>query len=156
MTAAERGVFAFAQGDADQQRGHALGDRPHVVLRGGREVDDTEIFAGEAPVCARQVVFRHELAAARDHDGVDIGAGPLLQESLQAAELRAVEADLLGRRNGPAVVDRLRLAAGLGGRGHSEEQGKRQERASDHRRPVCCNRWASATSRWCGSLAMRL
>jgi hypothetical protein len=73
----------FAERDAVQQGGHALGDGSDVVPRLGPELDHTQRVApGE--VLARTVVLQHGTATANRHDGVQTAHLASLEQFVEA------------------------------------------------------------------------
>src|SRR5215207_7140998 len=97
--------------DSDQQGGHALRNRTHVVL--GRGVEFVPPPFAHPPwfVVTRKILLENELAVAGDHHGMDIGVGGREPRG-DAAQPFAVEADAFRRRYGPAIADRSRAATG--------------------------------------------
>src|SRR5690348_9341706 len=76
--------LAFAQGDADQQRGGTFGDGLYILLHLRRELHDAE---WSAPACigAVEVAFHDELAMAGNDNGMDVPVRPLGEELIEPA-----------------------------------------------------------------------
>ena len=128
----ERRELALAAGDADQQGGHALGDRSQVVLDVGAVLHAAERVA-PALVRAAEVALHRELAFAHHDDGMDVGLRPLGDERVERAELGGIETDLGLRGEGPAVIERNRRAAvfvssAAGGNAERKERQQKHER----------------------------
>ena len=88
--------------EPDQERNHAFRCGSHVVL-GCRVVVVAALRLAPGLVEAGKILLKHQLPVAGDHHGVDIGVGKF-QPLLDAAQACAVETDVLGRGDGPAVI----------------------------------------------------
>ncbi len=128
----ERRELAFVQRDADQQGGDALGDRAQVVLRLGAVGDAAELVA-PALVLAREVALHDKLAVAHHHDGMDVGLGPLCDESVELAELRRIETDFRLTGDAPAIVQNDGRAADFRVLSRRRQR-ERQQRQQQHER----------------------
>jgi hypothetical protein len=101
---------AAVERDADQERGHALGDRAQIVQLAG-VVGDAVKRPAPFLVLAGEIMLVDEGAVPRDDDGVDIRLFPLLEARTDRAQHHRVEPLRLGSSDVPPVMQFGRLAA---------------------------------------------
>ena len=89
--------------NANEQRAHAFGNGPHVVL--GRCIK-IELSLRHAPriIVAGEILLEHQLAMTDDDYGMNVGIGGR-ESGRNAAETCTVEPNVLGVVDWPTVIE---------------------------------------------------